>query len=424
MRSHAGSLDLGVSGGWEAPHYVRSLTLGTLAVLLGFQISGWVFAISAAQQGRVDFRSFYTAGYLVRTGRSHQLYDYSTQVLFQNQTVSARTMALPFIHPPYEVVLFVPFSYFPFRSAYFAFLLFNVALVMISARLMRPWTSTLDQIYPWLSAAMMFLFLPTVVAFMQGQDSIVLLLCLTGAFAALERGHEKLAGILLSLGLFKFQIVLPIAFLFLCWRRWRFSAAFALSGLALAVGSLAMVGIEGAKSYLRLLLSISVHLGSQSEQATFGVPPLMMPNLRGLTFGLFSSVMSPVGIQMTVLILSAICVLATFFWGSRTQEPEGKFLIAVVAGTVISYHSLIHDMSILLLPILVILNQCIRGVSESRSLERQAVEVATVAFISPMLFLFSPGRFYLVSLALCAFLYTALRWTRTADLNKSPVVNT
>jgi hypothetical protein len=333
-------------------------------------------------------------------------------------------MALPFIHPPFEAVFFAPFSYLPFRGAYFAFLLFNVALLVISARLMRPWTSTLDQIYPWLSTAMMFLFLPTAVAFMQGQDSIVLLLCLTGAFAALERGHEELAGILLSLGLFRFQIVLPIAFLFLCWRRWRFSAVFALSGLALAVGSLGMVGVEGAKAYVRLLLSISVRLGSQSEQATFGVPPLMMPNLRGLTFGLFSSVMSPVRIQITVLVLSAVCMLATLFWGSRTQDLGGRFLIAVVASLIIGYHSLIHDMSILLLPILAILNQCIRGVNESRSLERRVVEVTTIAFISPMLFLFSPGHFYLVSLALCAFLYAALRWTRTVDLNKSPVANT
>src|SRR5216683_5764161 len=135
LKNHARSpsVEVAVNNGGEAPHYVKSLTLGILAVLLGFQISGWVFAIVAVQQGRVDFRSFYAAGYLIRTGRSRLLYDYSSEVSFQNQIVSARNMALPFIHPPYEALIFVPFSYLRFRSAYFAYLLFNVALLAISA---------------------------------------------------------------------------------------------------------------------------------------------------------------------------------------------------------------------------------------------------------------------------------------------------
>ena len=396
---------------------MKALALGVLAILLGFQISGWVFAIGAVQDGRVDFRSFYTAGYLVRTGRPHLLYDYSSQIVFQNQVVSARTMALPFIHPPYEALLFVPFSYLRFRSAYFAYLLFNVALLAIAARLMRTWTPVLNQIYPWLSTAMMFLFLPTVVAFMQGQDSIILLLCLTATLAALERGREGLAGIFLGLGLFMFQIVLPIALLFLCWRRWRFSAGFTLSAVTLGVGSLAMVGFEAARSYVQLLLSISMRLGSHSEQATLGIPPLLMPNLRGLISGLFGSAISPAGIQTTVLALSAVCMLAVFVWTPKTGERQSGFLIAVIASTLISYHSLIHDMSILLLPILLLLNQCIQGVGQRGSLERRAGEITALTFISPMLFLFAPGHFYLVSLVLGAFLYSTLRWARAGKFS-------
>jgi hypothetical protein len=328
-------------------------------------------------------------------------------------------MALPFIHPPYEAILFAPFSYLKFRGAYVAYLLFNVGMLAIAARLTRSWTPNLNQIYPWLSSAMMFLFLPTVVAFMQGQDSIILLLCLIASFAALERNRQGLAGVLLSLGLFKFQIVLPIALLFLGWRRWRFALGFALSGLALGVGSLAMVGIEGAKSYVQLLLSISARLSSQSEQASFGIPPLMMPNLRGLMFGLFGWAMSPAGIQTAVLALSAVCLLVTLVGSPKSSRRENGFLIAIIASAIVSYHSLIHDMSILLLPILLLLNQCIPGVGAKGSLERRVAEITSLAFISPMLLPFAPGRFYLVALVLGVFLYAALRWTSGAPLSSS-----
>src|SRR5260370_32032192 len=104
---------------WEPPHYVKSLSLAIPAVLLGFQISGWVFAILAVQQGRTDFRSQYTAGYMVRSGNAHRLYDYSSQLVFQNRLTTARDLALPFDHLSYEALLFFPFSYLPFNVAYF-----------------------------------------------------------------------------------------------------------------------------------------------------------------------------------------------------------------------------------------------------------------------------------------------------------------
>src|SRR5207244_13270755 len=77
--------------------------------------------------------------------------------------------------------------------------------------------------------AMLSTFLPVNVALMQGQDSILLLVLLAAAFVALHRGRGFAAGTLVGLGLFKLQIVIPIAILFFAWRRWRFSAGFALS---------------------------------------------------------------------------------------------------------------------------------------------------------------------------------------------------
>src|SRR5260370_14278063 len=219
--------------GWDPPHYVKSLALAIPAVFLGFQISGWVFAMLALQQGRTDFRTQYTTGYMMRSGNAHRVYDYGAQLFFQNQLVGARDVALPFDHLPYEALFFVPFSYLSFKAAYFAMLVFNLVVLALSVRLMRRWTSTLYGIYPLLSSVMAIAFLPTALALMQGQDSILLLFCLAAAFLALEGGREFLAGVCLSLGLFKLQILPPIPLFFLLWKRWPFSVVFFLSAAAL-----------------------------------------------------------------------------------------------------------------------------------------------------------------------------------------------
>jgi hypothetical protein len=399
---------------WDPPHYVKSLSLAIPAVLLGFQISGWVFAMLALQQGRTDFRSQYTAGYMVRSGNAHRLYDYGSQLRFQNQLVGPRDMALPFDHLPYEALLFVPISYLSFRAAYFAMLAFNLVVLALSVRLMRTWTSTLDGIYPWLSSVMAIVFLPTALALMQGQDSILLLFCLTAAFWALEGGREFLAGVLLSLGLFKFQIVLPIALLFLLWRRWRFSAGFSVSAAALVATSLVLIGWEAATSYVRLLLSMSMGLSSTVDQARLGTPPSIMPNLRGLVFGLLNNRIPAIWVQVVVLALSAICLMAAFIGGSKARKAS-SLLIAILAGAEVSYHFHLHDMTILLLPILVWLDQCIPATPDGDLRQRRVAQLAALLFIFPVIFVFAPGHFYLTAPVICGFLFVALRWKRSEE---------
>ena len=397
---------------WNPPHYVKSLSLAIPAVLLGFQISGWVFAILAVQQGRTDFRSQYTAGYMMRSGNAHRIYDYGAQLLFQNQLITARDLALPFDHLSYEALLFVPFSYLPFKAAYFAMVVCNLAALALAVRLMRRWTATLDDVYPWQSSVMAFTFLPTALALMQGQDSILLLLCLTGAFLALERRREFLAGILVSLGLFKFQIVLPIALLFFLWRRWRFTAGFSLSAAGLVATSVALIGGEAAKSYFHLLLSMSVGLKSSMDQSRLGTPPAIMPNLRGLVLGLLNNRVPMAWIQVVILALSITCLVATFIGGAKARKAN-SLLIAMLAGAAVSYHFHLHDMTILLLPTLVWLNQCIRAVPDGDLLRRRVALWAALLFTFPVIFCFSPGHFYLTALVICGFLFVVLRWKQS-----------
>src|SRR5262245_35186262 len=90
------------------PYYVRALAMGIPAMMLGLQISMWVFLIPAILDGHSDFRQLYAAAYMVRTGHAGQLYDYESQKAFQDSLVSQAEIALPFVRPAYQALLFAP----------------------------------------------------------------------------------------------------------------------------------------------------------------------------------------------------------------------------------------------------------------------------------------------------------------------------
>src|SRR5260370_32430741 len=293
----------------EVPYYVRALAMALPAVMLGLQISGWIFFLPGAMQGHCDFRHLYTAGYMVRTGHRGELYDYGVEHRFQYDLVSHDSVALPFNHLAYDSLIFIPYSFLSYRSAYFLFLATNVLLLAFAIRLMAPWTRNLRRMFLWLPAAMFFTFLPVVAAFMQGQDSIILLLLFSGAFAVLSSGRALSAGLLVGLGLFKFQIVVPLAVLFLLWRRWRFVGGFALSAVAVAAVSAYLVGTVQMAVYAHSLLSMSVR-ETAIDQAKFNINPIMMPNLRGIisaSFGRFAPL-------VRTQVLTGVATLAALLW--------------------------------------------------------------------------------------------------------------
>ena len=396
------------------PYYVRGLSLGVPAYLIGVHLWTWVFMLPTFLGGRADFRQLYTAGFMVRTGYASQLYDYDSQHRFQNALVSPADIALPFNHLSYEALLFAPFSLLPYRAAYFTFLGTNLALLALCYRLLRPGMDTLADIFRWLPAAAFLAFLPVAAALMQGQDSILLLTLLVAATVALHRGADLTAGALVGFGLFKFQIVLPIALLLLLWRRWRFSVGFAASAAAVGLMSLSLVGMAGAQTYVRSLIHMSVGLTSGAERFRYGISPAAMPNLRGLIFGLANTRLSAFWLQAATIILSGATLLAVALLARRKQWGADLFLVAITASAMVSYHLLIHDLSVMLIPIALTLNRFIDAESTGDRVGRVIARMSALMFVAPICISYIPGHFYLVSIPLAGFLL-AISTVRSDD---------
>jgi hypothetical protein len=389
---------------FTVPYYVRALALGIPAIMLGFQLSGWLAFVPLVNQGYVDFRHLYTAGYMARTGHAHELYDYHAQKAFQDELVSPFPIATPFIRPAYQALVFAPFSLLGYRAAYYAFLVFNLVLLGIAFRFLRPQMDNLAKVYQWLPAAMVLSFIPVGVALMQGQDSIVLLTLLAGAAAALERDRDWTAGLLVGLGLFKFQIVIPIALLFLIWRRWRFSAGFALSAALAGSVSFWLVGFAESEIYVRSLVSMNLAGIPAVNQFRFPIPRGQMANLSGLIFGLANAHLSEFWMKAGTVAASALVLLLVAAIAHGKQRRADALLIAITASTVVSYYLLLHDLSVLLIPVALTLNRCIGAEATGDMSGRFAARTSALMFIVPASMAFIPSRFYLVSLPLLAFL--------------------
>lgn len=343
------------------------------------------------------------AGYMLRTGQAQFLYNIPLEKELQDRLVSPELTVNPLTHPPYEAILFSPFSYLSFRGAYLTFAAFNLALLAAIFPLVRRYFGELYGVWQWLPLAIMAGFLPLYLAVMQDQDSILLLAIFSATGLLLSQRKDVAAGALLAVGLFKFQLVLPVVLLYFLWRRWRFVRAFAACGSAIVALCVWMVGIAGARSYVATLLTMSTRSVTAAQQASVALFPVAMANLRGLVTNASMGALSPATIQITVLCASIVAVVLA-------ATRRASFSLAVSTSLIVAYHLYPHDLSLMLLP----LGCAVHAIRQSAS-SRDTTGIVLIALLvaGPTALLLLGGRIYLLSVVLIAFLI----WQMTSKIS-------
>jgi hypothetical protein len=221
-----------ISTGDQNHFWPRELALGLLPLLIGIEVLISIVFVPSALRGGADFRQLYAGGYMIRTGQRKALYDYPTEAIFESRlTGLGESLALPINHLPYEELLFVPLSALTYRTAFILFLLMNLLILGVAIHLVLPEIEVLYSRWKPFPILIFFAFPPIVRTLIQGQDSIILLTLLSASLVSLRTRKEFTAGLITGLGLFKFQLILPVGVLFLLWRRWRFVSGFCASSL-------------------------------------------------------------------------------------------------------------------------------------------------------------------------------------------------
>ena len=382
--------------------YIADILLGALPLFLVLQLQWFIF-LQGALHGHSDFRQLYAAGYMVRTGHAGELYNYAAQKNFQDTLVSREQLALPFIRPAYQALFFAPLSLLPYRSAYLAFLSANLIFLGISCWLLLPRMKNLTGVWRWLPPGIVLGFFPVGLALVQGQDSILLLVLLAAALFSLDRSWEVTAGILIGLGLFKMQIVIPIALLFFLWKRWRFVTGFALSAGLVSLVSLRVVGFTQTVVYAHSLFSVGA--GLPVDRFKFPLEVSLMANLRGLIFGLMGTRLPVIWTQALTIVVSAILLLWVAVSSPREIRAVDALVIAITASVIVSYYLFIHDLSVLLIPIVITLDRFTNAETTGDTLDHAVAWTSAGLLVAPLCMFLIPDHFYLVSLPLCAFMF-------------------
>jgi hypothetical protein len=223
------------------------------------------------------------------------------------------------------------------------------------------------------------LFVPLLLDFLQGQDSLLLLFLLTAAFVALERKQELASGCLLGCGLFKFHLALPAALPFLFMAPKKLGRGFASVAVGLLLVSSWTSGWAIVGAYPLSLL----HLNSLPLA---GIHNTQKANLRGLS-GLMLPSSENAALCLTLLssaVILWLTVRCSALAMRDTCSARLAFANAVLAAVLVGYHLSPHDLTILLLPMILLADHLLTSDGIPRGTQLVLFLTLGVLFLPPL----------------------------------------
>jgi hypothetical protein len=312
-------------------------SIRTVFVVSGL-LAAWGILLLCASNP-FDFRTFYVAGELLRT-HPHALYSLAAQSAAQK--AAGNDALMPWAHPVPEGLLFVPLALVSCRIGFALWSALSLLMLAFSGYLLRDELLVLKPGAHY--ALMVFLYVPITVGLLAGQDHALFLLLWVLAWRNLKKGKDFTAGICAGLSLIRYQFALPALLCLIVLRKWKMLQGAAASAAAMVLVSLALVGTDGARSYLTLMRSLS----NTYDSIAIG----RMPTLRGLM--LF---VAPAHHD----IAAVVAILSLLVWATVTigkiGEIDTAFALATVVGILADFHAFSYEMVVLILPIAILLQK-------------------------------------------------------------------
>ena len=375
--------------------------------LLGFAaLNAWMIwqVHDRILQGYVDFASFYTAGRIVQSGESRRLYDPALQWKVQQEfasTVKIRRGPLPYVRPPFEALVFLPLAYLTYPAACLVWMALKTILLLTIPFLVPREDHKGEAIsaHAW-EGLLCLAFFPAAFDLLQGQDSILLLLILVWALRLLLRGADVQCGVVLGLGLFKFHFIIPLVAIFLLRKKSSLVMGFLTTASLLFVVSLILVGWAGVLAYPRYLWGLN-----RSSELGMVTPP-SMPNVRGLVTTFLGNGPLPRVAQWFLggMVILGVIVATRSWRGDERRFVAASFCFSIVVILATSYYSYSYDMTLLLLPLLLLSKNIFEG-SEFTGWPRTLfIAAVAVLLCTPFSWILAlrVGQFRLMGLVLLA----------------------
>src|SRR5262249_31486034 len=286
-----------------------------------------------------DYVAFYAAGRVLLSGAGAHLYDRATLTAVQDVALESRIPGFydAFRNPPFFAAVFAPLSTLQLVPSFAVWSRVSVAILLIAVRLLTDLVPGMAGRWRGL-ALIAFAFGPTYFGLIDGQNSALSLLLFVLIYRALTRHEDPLAGVLAALGLFKPQLFFVFPLLFLAARRWQAFATYAITAVALAAVSLALVGVEGMQGWLRILLDM------ESDNALKNA--WRMHSLKG-----FFDLLVPGQVLLSLVLYAATstCLIALLArqWARVREMTPSLWVVTSLIVVLVDPHLVDYDLIVL-----------------------------------------------------------------------------
>ena len=285
-----------------------------------------------------DFLHFYTLGSLALTHRGADLYNMQAQSELATQRVPAAAgiQYLP-LYPPQVSIFFAPFAHFSYPSALTLGLMLSAILyALCCCAVWRVCPNLRNHKFTVFILALAYPAFWHLIAW--GQTSALALACFTLAFHALRAKHDFMAGLALGCLIFKPQLGLAAAVVFLLTLRWKVIAGAILSASTQLIAAWLYYGPGPLREWTRMLLNVP------------RVLPLLEPKLyQTHSLRTLWTLLIPWPQLSTILYLTTallVTALTVACWRSRISLPL-RFSALLLATVLLAPHLTVYDLVIL-----------------------------------------------------------------------------
>jgi hypothetical protein len=327
----------------------RMLVLAGLFSLFVSYVGLWIrFINDPVERTGSDFIAFYTAGRLVQSEGFQSVYDIDLQQDVQEAEVGFPLVPgqvllynhLPILLPLLQWIVSTDYIVSFYRWITLLILAYSAALAILSQVLKR---QGVDRPSNLLIGVAGFLFLPVFFSLMNGQDTAMLLLGVAIWMYGLISRKELLAGLGLSLATLRPHLALFLAIPML-FRNRNIFWGFVLGSLILALLSVLLLGAEGTKDYMNILL-----LSGGGEW--YGMKENAMYNLIGLLSRFLPQVEAGMIRASGWLFYGAALICISMLWFKAQDLNSGLIGLTILCSIVTAPHLHFHDLALLLITI-------------------------------------------------------------------------
>ena len=346
--------------------------------------------------------------------RGDLLYNMRAQADLTRQFVSGASDSLYVpLYGPQVSMFFAPFARLPYGCALAAWLALNVLIYAFCCYAVWKTCPGL-QPYRWTVLILAVAFPGFFHLLAWGQTSGLALLCFTLAYLALQRNHLLLAGLAIGSLIFKPQLGLAAAVVFVCAREWKVVGGAVLAASIQLAAAWMHYGTVVMHSYLHALAHVRE------------VMPLLEPRLyQTQSLRSFWSLLLPwprVALGLYVVSAVAILVLAVRVWRSSSSLSV-RFSALLLATVLVSPHLTVYDL-IILAPAFLLLGDWAWHIVSKQF----ALRIQQLLYLCYPLFLMGPLT-RITHLQLSVLAMTALLWicwrisSRSVSSGPTPAVS-